>query len=209
KTTNILRDIRIILVILPEHQSDTKVLTMTMKILPEPTSNKLCGRYEHVAMNLNTSTSSCCHHREYLQGFAAALAILITGASQSRITILHLDFLQSIIKSRPNIVECTITKLVDFINTHQSVLLFLIMIYESSRIGSLSSFLRTVIHFKCLYNGNDSASRVDITSRLSVDRISIELLTFSPPVRDASEYFFKEIFKFHQTLARAFHQVEC
>ncbi|GJU17117.1 hypothetical protein Tco_1145083, partial [Tanacetum coccineum] len=27
----------------PEHQSDTKVLTMTMEILPEPTSNKLCG----------------------------------------------------------------------------------------------------------------------------------------------------------------------
>ncbi|GKB12765.1 hypothetical protein Tco_0846688 [Tanacetum coccineum] len=28
----------------PEHQSDTKVLTMTMEILPEPTSNKLCSR---------------------------------------------------------------------------------------------------------------------------------------------------------------------
>ncbi|GJW52399.1 hypothetical protein Tco_0093750 [Tanacetum coccineum] len=28
--------------ILPEHQSDTKVLTMTMEILPEPASNKLC-----------------------------------------------------------------------------------------------------------------------------------------------------------------------
>ncbi|GJS37710.1 hypothetical protein Tco_0536092 [Tanacetum coccineum] len=27
----------------PKHQSDTKVLTMTMEILPEPTSNKLCG----------------------------------------------------------------------------------------------------------------------------------------------------------------------
>ncbi|GJY40090.1 hypothetical protein Tco_0427360 [Tanacetum coccineum] len=26
-----------------EHQSDTKVLTMTMEILPEPTSNKLCN----------------------------------------------------------------------------------------------------------------------------------------------------------------------
>ncbi|GJT07788.1 hypothetical protein Tco_0842250 [Tanacetum coccineum] len=30
-------------IILPEHQSDTKVFTMTMKILPELTSNKLCG----------------------------------------------------------------------------------------------------------------------------------------------------------------------
>ncbi|GJU67972.1 hypothetical protein Tco_1254231, partial [Tanacetum coccineum] len=27
------------------HQSDTKVFTMTMEILPEPTSNKLCGRF--------------------------------------------------------------------------------------------------------------------------------------------------------------------
>ncbi|GJY87070.1 hypothetical protein Tco_0501698 [Tanacetum coccineum] len=28
--------------------------------------------------------SSCCHHREYLQGFAAVLSVLITEASQSR-----------------------------------------------------------------------------------------------------------------------------
>ncbi|GKA27562.1 hypothetical protein Tco_0713730 [Tanacetum coccineum] len=28
----------------PKHQSDTKVFTMTMEILPEPTSNKLYGR---------------------------------------------------------------------------------------------------------------------------------------------------------------------
>ncbi|GKB19169.1 hypothetical protein Tco_0853092 [Tanacetum coccineum] len=27
----------------PEHQSDTKVFTMTMEILLDPTSNKLCG----------------------------------------------------------------------------------------------------------------------------------------------------------------------
>ncbi|GKB37135.1 hypothetical protein Tco_0882077 [Tanacetum coccineum] len=44
KTRNISRVLRIILVILPEHQSDTKVLTITMEILPELTSNKLCGR---------------------------------------------------------------------------------------------------------------------------------------------------------------------
>ncbi|GKB09612.1 hypothetical protein Tco_0837924 [Tanacetum coccineum] len=43
RRSNILRVLRIILVILPEHQSDTKVFTMTMEILPEPTSNKLCG----------------------------------------------------------------------------------------------------------------------------------------------------------------------
>ncbi|GJT01411.1 hypothetical protein Tco_0822580 [Tanacetum coccineum] len=41
KTSNISRVLRIILVILPEHQSDTKVFTMTMEILLEPTSNKL------------------------------------------------------------------------------------------------------------------------------------------------------------------------
>ncbi|GKE76948.1 hypothetical protein Tco_1543068, partial [Tanacetum coccineum] len=29
-----------------EHQSDTKVFTMTMEILSEPTSNKLCGSDE-------------------------------------------------------------------------------------------------------------------------------------------------------------------
>ncbi|GJW38514.1 hypothetical protein Tco_0064359 [Tanacetum coccineum] len=37
----ILRVLRIILVVLPEHPSDTKVLTMKMEILLEPTSNKL------------------------------------------------------------------------------------------------------------------------------------------------------------------------
>ncbi|GJY60994.1 hypothetical protein Tco_0461651 [Tanacetum coccineum] len=37
----IIRVLRIILVILPEHPSDTKVFTMKMEILLEPTSNKL------------------------------------------------------------------------------------------------------------------------------------------------------------------------
>ncbi|GJY62210.1 hypothetical protein Tco_0462867 [Tanacetum coccineum] len=37
----ILRVLRIILVILPEHPSDTYVFTMKMEILLEPTSNKL------------------------------------------------------------------------------------------------------------------------------------------------------------------------
>ncbi|GJZ03689.1 hypothetical protein Tco_0536964 [Tanacetum coccineum] len=40
-TSKILRVLRIILVVLPEHPSDTKVLTMKMEILLEPTSNKL------------------------------------------------------------------------------------------------------------------------------------------------------------------------
>ncbi|GJZ40557.1 zinc finger, CCHC-type containing protein [Tanacetum coccineum] len=43
KTRNILRVLRIILVILPEHPSDTNVFAVKMEILPEPTSNKLCG----------------------------------------------------------------------------------------------------------------------------------------------------------------------
>ncbi|GJW80028.1 hypothetical protein Tco_0144003 [Tanacetum coccineum] len=42
------------------------------------------ARYEHVAMNHDSSGISCTNRREYLQGFAAALAVLITGASQSR-----------------------------------------------------------------------------------------------------------------------------
>ncbi|GJV71483.1 reverse transcriptase domain-containing protein [Tanacetum coccineum] len=46
KTSSNLRVLRIILVILPEHQSDTKVFTMTKEILLEPTSNKLCGSQE-------------------------------------------------------------------------------------------------------------------------------------------------------------------
>ncbi|GKD60135.1 hypothetical protein Tco_1297644, partial [Tanacetum coccineum] len=33
------------------HQSDTKVITITMEILPEPTSNKLCGRFNTSAGN--------------------------------------------------------------------------------------------------------------------------------------------------------------
>ncbi|GKC71156.1 hypothetical protein Tco_1117039 [Tanacetum coccineum] len=40
-SSKILRVLRIILVVLPEHPSDTKVLTMKMEILLEPTSNKL------------------------------------------------------------------------------------------------------------------------------------------------------------------------
>nr|GEU93379.1 hypothetical protein [Tanacetum cinerariifolium] len=122
---------------------------------------------EEVAKDKDTHASS---H----DGFAAALAVLITRASQSRqygLTcyvrtlyeksygpfqqpkldhsscsfpvylssdclwqILDLDFLHSIIQSRPNIIECIITKLVECINTHQSVLLVLILIYETSGI---------------------------------------------------------------------------
>ncbi|GKA44353.1 hypothetical protein Tco_0737077 [Tanacetum coccineum] len=40
--------------------------------------------YEHLDMNYDSSGISCTNRREYLQGFAAALSVLITGASQSR-----------------------------------------------------------------------------------------------------------------------------
>ncbi|GJV36221.1 hypothetical protein Tco_1408698 [Tanacetum coccineum] len=40
--------LRIIFVILLEHQSDTKVFTMMMEILREPTSNKLCASDEEL-----------------------------------------------------------------------------------------------------------------------------------------------------------------
>ncbi|GJU83710.1 hypothetical protein Tco_1286075 [Tanacetum coccineum] len=41
KTRVIIRVLRIILMVLPEHPSDTYVFTMKMEILLEPTSNKL------------------------------------------------------------------------------------------------------------------------------------------------------------------------
>ncbi|GJW77051.1 hypothetical protein Tco_0138733 [Tanacetum coccineum] len=41
KTRVIIRVLRIILVVLPEHPSDTYVFTMKMEIMLEPTSNKL------------------------------------------------------------------------------------------------------------------------------------------------------------------------
>ncbi|GKB61569.1 hypothetical protein Tco_0917755 [Tanacetum coccineum] len=39
--------------------------------------------YEHVVMDM-THRDECCHHREYLQGFAVVLVVLNTGASQTR-----------------------------------------------------------------------------------------------------------------------------
>ncbi|GJV06808.1 hypothetical protein Tco_1344464 [Tanacetum coccineum] len=51
--SKILRVLRIILVVLPEHPSDMKVLTMKMQILLEPTSNKLLC--EHAGPKVTTS----------------------------------------------------------------------------------------------------------------------------------------------------------
>ncbi|GJX17679.1 hypothetical protein Tco_0218511 [Tanacetum coccineum] len=42
---------RIILVIVPEHPSDSYVLTMKMEIMLEPASNKLLTRAEHLKGN--------------------------------------------------------------------------------------------------------------------------------------------------------------
>ncbi|GJV50599.1 hypothetical protein Tco_1446340 [Tanacetum coccineum] len=51
-TSKILRVLRIILVVLPEHPSDTKVLTMKMEILLEPTSNKLLWVFNSLVHSL-------------------------------------------------------------------------------------------------------------------------------------------------------------
>ncbi|GJY29958.1 hypothetical protein Tco_0405725 [Tanacetum coccineum] len=51
-TSKILRVLRIILVVLPEHPSDTKVLTMKMEILLEPTSNKLLWGFNSLVHSL-------------------------------------------------------------------------------------------------------------------------------------------------------------
>ncbi|GJW47223.1 hypothetical protein Tco_0078869 [Tanacetum coccineum] len=64
--------------------------------------------------------------------------------------VLHPDSLQNVIKSRSNIVECTVTKLLEFINIHQSVLLVFILIYEAFGIGVCCiwysiRFLRTML----------------------------------------------------------------
>ncbi|GJZ26827.1 hypothetical protein Tco_0571080 [Tanacetum coccineum] len=94
--------------------------------------------------------------------------------------ILHLDSLQNIIKSSPNIVECTVTEFVEFIDTHQFVLLVFILIYKASRIWSKAFFNSE------LCNSNDSVPGVDITSRFPVDNKSIELLTLLTLVSDFS-----------------------
>ncbi|GJY43295.1 hypothetical protein Tco_0431508 [Tanacetum coccineum] len=51
------RVLRIILVILPEHPSDTKVFTVKMEILLEPTSNKLMRK---ASTSFSTPLFSCC-----------------------------------------------------------------------------------------------------------------------------------------------------
>ncbi|GKA22537.1 hypothetical protein Tco_0708499 [Tanacetum coccineum] len=61
KTSNKLRVLCIILDILPEHQSDTKVFTMMMEILPEPTSNKLCGNPDGCSYWIKKSQDSMPH----------------------------------------------------------------------------------------------------------------------------------------------------
>nr|GFA89259.1 hypothetical protein [Tanacetum cinerariifolium] len=97
--------------------------------------------------------------------------------------ILHPDSLQNIIKSGPNIIESTVTKLVEFIDTHQFVLLILILIYESSRIVPLGlgyieyvgNLLRSDLYVSgLLCNGNDFVPGVDIMSRFPVSTSIME-----------------------------------
>nr|GEW48493.1 hypothetical protein [Tanacetum cinerariifolium] len=61
------RVLRIILVILPEHPSDTYVFTMKMEILLESTSNKLMVGYEMgLVMNFEMITLSVGHKNDFV-----------------------------------------------------------------------------------------------------------------------------------------------
>ncbi|GJU03786.1 hypothetical protein Tco_1114124 [Tanacetum coccineum] len=77
KTRNISRVLRIILVILPEHPSDTKVFTVKMEILLEPTSNKLL--VDTPVMRTTSTVAKPC------QGDSLEF-YLITGADIAKIT---------------------------------------------------------------------------------------------------------------------------
>ncbi|GJS40376.1 hypothetical protein Tco_0565419 [Tanacetum coccineum] len=74
KTSNILRVLRIIFVILPEHQSDTYVITMKMEILPVSTSNStaVAGnpvKYTLLKLSLPDHRSILTNQRCHIQAF--------------------------------------------------------------------------------------------------------------------------------------------
>nr|GFA21740.1 hypothetical protein [Tanacetum cinerariifolium] len=100
--------------------------------------------------------------------------------------ILHPNTFEMIIQSSANIIERPIAESVQFINPHQPVLLVFILIDESSWIGvrGVSLF---ALQIRTISDSDDSTFRVDISCRLPVDSQSIELLTFSPPMRDSPE----------------------
>ncbi|GKA09842.1 hypothetical protein Tco_0689275 [Tanacetum coccineum] len=82
KTGNILRVLCIILVVLPEHPSDTQVFTVKMEILLEPTSNKLYSRSDSYAGNhvkeilLNLNLPD---HRSFSSKEEVFLGVLVKG----------------------------------------------------------------------------------------------------------------------------------
>nr|GEX09600.1 hypothetical protein [Tanacetum cinerariifolium] len=63
----------------------------------------------------DSSTSSCCHHRKYLQVFAAILAVLITETSQSRqhVSDLERKFINSSLVTPSFASRCSSTKATD------------------------------------------------------------------------------------------------
>nr|GEV68389.1 RNA-directed DNA polymerase, eukaryota [Tanacetum cinerariifolium] len=102
--------------------------------------------------------------------------------------ILHPDSLKNISKSSPNIIESTVTEFVEFIDTHQFVLLVFVLIYEASRIrlviismnyDPIQMLVVMPLDNLKLCNGKYSVFGVYITSRFSVDSKSIELLMLS------------------------------
>ncbi|GKA21807.1 hypothetical protein Tco_0707769, partial [Tanacetum coccineum] len=101
--------------------------------------------------------------------------------------ILHPDSLQNIIKSSSNIVECTVTEFVEFIDTHQFVLLIelLLLVIISTNNDPIQMLVIMPFDNLKLCNNNDFVLGVDITSRFPVDSKSIELLTLLTPVRDS------------------------
>ncbi|GJU02595.1 hypothetical protein Tco_1112933 [Tanacetum coccineum] len=58
-------------------------------------------------------------------GFAAVLAVLITGAFKADNTVFHPYSRSNIMKSSPNILERAITEFMEFIGAHQSVYIVL------------------------------------------------------------------------------------
>nr|GEU81950.1 phospholipase-like protein [Tanacetum cinerariifolium] len=67
---------RIMIKDIDQHQSDIRVFTMTMKILPEPTSNKLCGRLFFSGVCVNVSIFGCCVNKMDLSDYEVPRVLL-------------------------------------------------------------------------------------------------------------------------------------
>ncbi|GKA31832.1 hypothetical protein Tco_0718199 [Tanacetum coccineum] len=122
----------------------------------------------------------------------------------SRVEIFHPYPFQTIIKSCSNVIECSVAKLVKFINTHQLILLVSVLIDESSGIGAkpfevaflecvklviissngdpIQMFIAMPFDNLNLRDSDDSTSGIYIRSRFPIDSKSIELFTFVSPI---------------------------